>query len=588
MELMFLFYLYPLGVWMVDFEFRPAGGREGNPPEVVCMVAREFFSGRELRLWKSDLLKLKQPPFPTGEGALFVAYYSSAEMSCFLVLGWKLPTNILDLFIAFRHITNGLTVPSGNGLLGALNYFQLKTMDCGEKESMRNLILGGGPWSRPQRLEILNYCRSDVQALEKLLVAMRGQINWSLAKLHGRYAAALACIEHTGVPVDTPTLSVLKARWEEIKGSLITAVDVNYGVYEGATFKTERFAQYLNVNRIPWPRLDSGRLDLNDQTFKDMSQIHPQLTALRELRGALSQMRLSDLAVGDDDRSRCMLSMFRSRTGRNQPSSSRFIFGPSVWTRGLIKPKPGFALAYVDWARQEFGIGGALSDDERMRDAYMTGDPYLTFAKQAGAVPPDATKDSHKSIRDKFKACVLAVQYGMGAESLALRINQPVAYARELLSLHRRTYQRYWDWVDGVRDQALLGRRIWTSFGWQLFVEGKPNVRSLCNFPVQGNGSEMLRLACIKLVEDGIQVCAPVHDAILVEAPLSHIDEVVAHTQSVMRAASASVLNGFVLDSDVKIVSAPLRYMDDRGVSMWNTVMQVLGMPDHSVGLGLS
>jgi hypothetical protein len=64
----------------------------------------------------------------------------------------------------------------------------------------------------------------------------------------------------------------------------------------------------------------------------------------------------------------------------------------------------------------------------------------LAFAKQAGAAPPDATKSSHKAIRDLFKACVLAVQYGMGEVSLARRIGQPTAKARELLALHRQTY----------------------------------------------------------------------------------------------------------------------------------------------------
>ena len=80
-------------------------------------------------------------------------------------------------------------------------------------------------------------------------------------------------------------------------------------------------------------------------------------------------------------------SAFRSRTGRNQPSNSKFIFGPSVWLRGLIKPPPGHGVAYVDWRQQEFGIAAALSGDAAMQAAYLSGDPYLAFAKQAGAVP---------------------------------------------------------------------------------------------------------------------------------------------------------------------------------------------------------
>ena len=574
---------YPGGVWLVDFEFHPAHGREGNPPLPVCMVAREFATGRTLRLWQRELARLACAPFPTDGSALFVAYYAPAEMSCFVALGWPMPANMLDLFIVFRRHTNGKRIPAGNGLLGALAYFGLDALAADDKDAMRDLVLRCGPWDAAEQRAILEYCESDVLALAKLLPAMQGDIDWPRAALQGHYAAALAQIETNGVPIDTDTLATLKRGWQGIQHRLIAAVDSDFGVYEGTTFKLEQFERYLAAQRIAWPRLPSGGLDLRDDTFKDMARMHPQLSPVRELRGALSQMRLSDLAVGDDGRNRCMLSMFRSKTGRNQPSNTRFIFGPSVWLRGLIRPREGWGVAYVDWSQQEFGIAAALSNDTAMMAAYDSGDPYLAFAKQAGAAPQNATKYSHKTIRDQFKACVLAVQYGMGAESLAYRINQPVARARELLDLHHRTYKRFWAWSDGVLHQALLGGRIWTTYGWQLFVDDSPNARSLCNFPMQANGAEMLRLACCRLVADGVRVCAPVHDALLIEAPLADLDAVVVHTQAVMSAASAAVLNGFMLTSDAKVVRAPGRYMDERGVTMWNTVMGLLGLQHQLV-----
>jgi DNA polymerase I len=577
---------YPGGVWLVDFEFHPAHGREGNPPVPVCMVAREVASGRTVRLWQDELARLPIAPFPTDDSTLFVAYYAPAEMSCFIALGWPTPANVLDLFIAFRRHTNGKRIPAGNGLLGALAYYGHDALAADEKDEMRNLVLRGGPWDAAEQRAILDYCESDVLALAKLLPAMQSDIDWPRATLQGRYAVAVAQIEANGVPIDTDTLAALKTGWQGIQHSLIAAVDADFGVYDGTTFKLERFERYLAANRIAWPRTPTGRLDTEDDTFKDMARMHPQLAPLRELRGALSQMRLSDLHVGDDGRNRCMLSMYRSKTGRNQPSNTKFIFGPSVWLRGLIQPPPGYGLAYVDWSQQEFGIAAALSGDAAMMAAYASGDPYLAFAKQAGAVPQHATKHSHKAVRDQFKACVLAVQYGMGAESLAYRINQPVARARELLDLHRRTYRRFWQWSDGVLHQALLGGRLWTTYGWQLFTDDTPNGRSLCNFPMQANGAEMLRLACIRLIGGGVRICAPVHDAIMIEAPLADLDTVVAHTQAVMRAASAAVLDGFMLESDAKIVRAPERYMDERGERMWNTVMDQLGLATRKVGAG--
>ena len=125
-------------------------------------------------------------------------------------------------------------------------------------------------------------------------------------------------------------------------------------------FSEAAFARWLGLMDIPWPRLESGHLDLSDGRFRERAKAHPAVSPLRETRHALSQLRLSELSVGADSRNRCLLSAFASKTGRNQPSSSRFIFGPSVWLRCLIQPEPGYALAYCDWAQQEFEVAAAV------------------------------------------------------------------------------------------------------------------------------------------------------------------------------------------------------------------------------------
>jgi hypothetical protein len=301
---------------------------------------------------------------------------------------------------------------------------------------------------------------------------------------------------------------------------------------------------------------------------------------LRELRSSLSDLRLNDLAVGSDGRNRTILSAFRSRTGRNQPSNSKYIFGPSVWLRGLIKPPPGYGIAYVDWSQQEFGIAAALSGDAAMQAAYQSGDPYLAFAKQAGAVPPDASKATHGSTRELFKQCVLAVQYGMEAQSLALRIAQPPIVARDLLRAHRETYRRFWSWSDAAVDQAILVGVIHTVFGWPVRISERVNPRSLRNFPMQANGAEMLRIACCLATERGIEVCAPIHDAVLICSPIDRLGADIAAMRCAMAEASRFVLAGFELHTDVKIVRWPDRYMDPRGREMWNRVWDLVMAAD--------
>jgi len=558
-------------IWAVDFEF---GSEPGENPEPICLVAWELRSGRKVKLWRDEFGTAA--PYPTGPTALFVAYYASAEISCHLALGWPVPERVLDLFTEFRNRTNGVPTDNGSGLLGALAYHGLDGIGAVEKDEMRALVLRGGPWSDAERAAILDYCESDVVALAQLLPAMLPQIDLPRALLRGRYMAALARMERNGVPIDTETLSRLRHRWSDIQDKLITEIDANYGVFDGRTFKADRFAAWLARNNIPWPRLESGRLDLSDDTFREMARAYPVVAPLRELRAALSEMRLSDLAVGRDGRNRTMLSAFRARTGRNQPSNTKFIFGPSVWLRGLIKPPPGYGIAYVDWQQQEFGIAAALSGDPLMMGAYRSGDPYLAFAKQAGAAPPDATKATHKAIRDQFKSTVLAVQYGMGVEALAQRIGQPPIRARELLRLHRETYRVFWRWSDTAVDHAMLTGSLHTVFGWRVRVPAVSNERSLRNFPMQANGAEMLRLACCLGTERGIEVCAPVHDAVLLCAPLERLEVDVERMRQAMAEASRIVLNGFELGTDAHIVRYPDRYMDERGVVMWDRVMGLI------------
>jgi DNA polymerase-1 len=399
-------------VVVADFEFEFGGhasfedaARSGERPRPVCMVARELCSGQVWRLARGQFES--RPPFPIGPDTLFVAYYASAELGCFRALGWPKPANILDLFTEFRDRTNGLTTPAGAGLIGALAYFGLNTIGTVEKDEMRALILRGGPWSEDERKAILDYCATDIDALERLLPAMLPRLDLPRALLRGRYTAAAAAMEFAGVPIDVPMLALLREHWIGIQDELIAAIDRDYDVFDGRTFKADRWERYLVAHGIPWPRLESGRLDLNDDAFRQIAKAYPAVAPMRELRSALSDLRLNDLAVARDGRNRTILSAFRSRTGRNQPSNAKFIFGPSVWLRGLIKPPPGHGVAYIDWSQQEFGIAAVLSGDLAMQAAYRSGDPYLAFAKQAGAVPADATKRTHGPTRELFKQCVL-------------------------------------------------------------------------------------------------------------------------------------------------------------------------------------
>lgn len=566
---------FPGGVWAVDFEFHAPPGERPDP---ICMVAKNLSSGEVKKFWQKDLKEYRTAPFPTGDEALMVAYYASAELGCFLALGWPLPQRVLDLYVEFKNRTAGSKVPCGHGLLGALTYFKLDGIAVTEKEALQSLAIRGGPFSDIEAAALLRYCTTDVEAIEKLIHAMLPTIDLPRALVRGRYMAAAAKIERVGVPIDRPMLMRLREGWADVKNELITQVDADFGVFENGVFKAERFAALLTKHQIPWPTTQAGHLEINDETFRQTARAFPVLAPLRELRHSLSSLRLESLAVGRDDRNRCLLSAFKSKTGRNQPSSTHFIFGSSVWLRGLIRPEPGRALAYLDFEQQEFGIAAALSGDKAMQEAYLSEDPYLTFAKQAGAVPATATAQTHTNERALFKSCVLAVQYGMGEKSLAHGIGRAEIVAEELLRKHRVTYSRFWKWSQAAVDYAMLYGKLYTAFGWHLHVDCETNPRTLANFPMQANGAEILRLACCYGTEGGVEICAPIHDAVLIEAPVEQIESVIEQMQQAMVRASEDVLGGFPLRVKAETtIRYPERFMDEkRGRKMWDTVVGIL------------
>lgn len=260
------------------------------------------------------------------------------------------------------------------------------------------------------------------------------------------------------------------------------------------------------------------------------------------------------------------------------PSTSKFVFGPSKWFRGLIKPTEGMALAYLDWGSQEIAIATALSGDKLLWEAYASGDPYIAFAIQAGLAPEGASKASHKVIRDRCKQVVLGTNYGMTANGVAEAAGIHVLEARDLLQKHRDTYRKFWKWADANKDRGLLGLPLETCFGWQIqATEGIVKANTFLNWPMQAHGAEMMRIACCLAVERGIKLCAPIHDALLVEAPIDQIDAHVATLKQCMADASELVLGqGRVCRVDEEIIRYPDRYLDENGAAMWGQVMEIL------------
>jgi DNA polymerase I len=580
-------------IWCVDSEYFPGpgkanGGRDGDAITPLCVVAHEMRSGRTLHLWQDELGPF--PPYRLDADALIMGYMISAEFGTHAALGWGEPACALDPYIEFRHHVNDGRIKSGDrekgffSINGALRYFCEDEIDVTRKDDMRDRILEGPPFTHQERLDILDYCEDDIRALRRLVPHIIPTVR-SLphAQFRAKFMWAVAQEERRGIPHDLPGLTRIRNCWSGMRTNLVLEMDRPFGVYEIENgephWRKERFAALVHRNGMSWPTLDSGALDERDQTFREMEGKYPFIGPLRELRYSLSKLRLNDLQVGSDGRGRTLLSPFGTKTGRNAPSNSKFSFGPAKWIRFLIKPPPDLTLIHRDFCQQEVRIAAVLSGDSALLEACESGDVYLGVADQLGFVSEAMSAGELKAVRSLFKTVVLGIQYGLGARSLAVRTGISLCEAAEILARLRARFRVFEAYARSVVERAGLLLEVSTPYGWTMQCPSGINPRTVRNFPIQATAAEVLHVACILAERRGIQVIAPVHDAIMAQAPLSQTEDASARLDRCMRDASAVVLRGYELPTDVQLIGVGQkheRYFDDRGVAMWDTVTRLV------------
>jgi DNA polymerase-1 len=234
---------------------------------------------------------------------------------------------------------------------------------------------------------------------------------------------------------------------------------------------------------------------------------------------------------------------------------------------------------YLDWRTQEVGIAAACSGDEVLKADYAGGDVYYGLAELCGqtfGLDRKQWKKQKPDVRQRMKSLQLGINYGMGVPSLAKGLDRHPLIASTIIEKHKRTYPPFWEWRGNMVQQAMLDRKIETKFGWPLQISHSPNKRTLYNFPMQGNGAEMLRLAAWRMCEAGIIPNMLIHDGILLEA---RSEQEITHAIEIMKAAGRDVCGGFEIGVDVdQRLEHGARYRDKREVAkkMWATIMQAL------------
>jgi DNA polymerase I len=585
-----------------DFEYETSGGEynlvAGDLPGVLCGVFHGLNENlqqvRAIRQWRGEFGPT--PPFDIGDNTLFVAYSAWAELTCFMTLGWEFPKHVYDLHTAYLAASNVLAPHDPDNprkrehkrLPDACRAYGIEGWEQIDKGTMAQDI-GEGRWRKYGQAAVFDYCEEDVRKSAELLGAqLRGHgrlapvsvehvLHWS------NYSAkAVARIQARGMPIDMELWSLVQENKTEVVRNLQRRFDPSYGsdapIYtpEGE-WSYARFEQYLmRAGIAAWPRLESGQLDTDGDAFRLMYHA-PGIEGLHALRDSLGVVVRAKLPIGHDGRNRPSLFPFCTATGRNAHAKS--LYNAHAGMRSFMVFPTDATGIYLDWRTQEVGILAEKSGDLRLRNDYGSGDIYHALADLCGLTygcDPKRWKVEHPDVRQRMKSLQLGINYGMGVPSLAKGLDRHPLIASGIIERHKRRYPRAWQYRSERVQAAMLDRCIETEFGWPLHISTSPNERTLFNFPMQGNGAEMLRLAAWRLCEAGITPNMLIHDGILLEV---HSQEEIAHAIEIMRAAGRDVCNGFEIgvDIDQKLENGA-RYRDKRPVArkMWATMMETL------------
>lgn len=437
-----------------------------------------------------------------------------------------------------------------------------KKINSAHKDIMRDLILSApDSFNRFQREKIIEYCTSDVAYLDKMLSKIFKEYQRLLsvhynenqliqeAMQRGKYAALTAIREAKGYPIDYEKTknfsmhvdSILRDTMVEIN-SLFPDIKPFRWNHEEArfNFKQKEVKEWVrkNHNTKFWKQTDTGDVSLSLDAWTqhyNYSHDYPknifgaQMVRFLKLKQSLNgfvESRVKNSksfwdSVGSDKLVRPYMNPFGSQTSRTQPSATSFIMLKPAWQRALIVPPKGYAITGIDYGSEEFFISALLSKDKNMIDAYLSGDPYLAFAKLVGGVPKDATKKSHGKERVPYKSTVLGLSYDMTKYGLSVKLTRDTGKtwtpddAQHQIDSFYQAFPDFAEFKENILEEYESNKRLRLKDGWTLWGD-QDNFRSVGNFPIQGAGAAIMRCADLLCHDRSLYVPITLHDALYI------------------------------------------------------------------------
>ena len=568
--------------------------------------------------------------FTQHKNDTLLTFNADAEINCLYTLGVNVTNlSIVDVQIEWNIIRlTHKSFPDHKGsLISAINCLGIEhTHSKDDKEDTRELILTKRDYTETEWKKIVEYGMSDVRVLPEVMrriAAIHNALNTKFknteAVQRGKYvlAASVKNRETKGFPVNERIVREIYSNRIEVKRTLIKRANSQYGnlwswnkLNKDYSFRESEFEKLVEgLGLAPmWQRTKSNKLSKKKDYIGEMCKAIPSLELLHTTRNTINALNSTDLSELLVDGYIKPASGYRSMaqvTGRTSPKPKEgFVLNLPPWLRHIIQPQDDQVFIGIDWSQQEIAIAAVLSGDDKLKEAYCSGDIYSYLAKMAGAITSDqfnilkTKQSSHpdhfpaKQIRDQFKSVQLGIGYGRTEAGLqdalyamfldkydSLEQARSIADERasEIYHWHLNTFDVYWEWVRENVETAYDSGFIRSLDGWTYFTHIDTKTTQLKNFPMQSNGAAMMREAVRRTMNTDIDLVCSLHDALYINSNLERMNNDVEKIGQLMDQASVWLLGDEVLTNrETSIYTSAKPYSDERGKELWEYIVSMI------------
>lgn len=210
-----------------------------------------------------------------------------------------------------------------------------------------------------------------------------------------------------------------------------------------------------------------------------------------------------------------------------------------------IQAKEGRQIIHFDYNAFEMRILAGLSNDKELINILSANkDIHSLVAKKIFKVNVSKTLNNH--LRNQAKILNFGIIYGMSEKTLALKLNLSLTQAKELLEQYFAQFADIKNFLLSKEIEAKKLGYVNTVLNRKHYLE-EFNHRIARNYPIQGSGADIIKLAINLVYNDLMAINASIinviHDEIMVECDMKMIDEVSLIVKNGMSKAFSNIFS---------------------------------------------